>query len=82
MHELQDQYLKHRKEDGQIDFAEFLNVLHNHLKCEKSNEEVLNAFRAYDYKKTGYINTKELRCILTKTGERLTNKDGKYKMIN
>ena len=67
--------------DGQIDFAEFLNILYNHIKTEKANEEVLNAFRAYDYKKTGFITTKELRSILTKTGERLANKDGK-KIIN
>ena len=36
---------------------------------------MLNAFKAYDYKKNGYLTTKELRSILVNTGEKLTNKD-------
>jgi calmodulin len=35
----------------------------------------LNAFKAYDSKKTGVIHSKELRSILTTTGEKLSNKD-------
>ena len=61
--------------DGQIDFAEFLNILHEHLKVQNTNIEILNAFKAYDNRKTGIIESKELRSILTTTGEKLTNKD-------
>lgn len=63
--------------DGHIDFAEFLTVLHQHLQTEDVNREILNAFKAYDVNKTGFVTVKELRVILTKTGERLSNKDGK-----
>ena len=35
----------------------------------------MNAFKAYDSKKTGVIHSKELRSILTTTGEKLSNKD-------
>ena len=61
--------------DGQIDFAEFLNILHEHLKVQDTTTEILNAFKAYDSKKTGVIHSKELRSILTTTGEKLSNKD-------
>ena len=36
---------------------------------------MLNAFKAYDNKKSGFIHSKELRAILTSTGEKLSNKD-------
>ena len=61
--------------DGQIDFAEFLNILHDHLQFEDANKEVLNAFKMYDVNKTGLISIKELKSILTMTGERLTSRD-------
>ena len=63
--------------DGQIDFAEFLNILHEHLQGGNPKEEMLNAFKAYDTKKTGFINAKDLRAILTLTGEKLSNRDGR-----
>lgn len=62
--------------DGQIDFAEFLNILHEHLQGGDAKQEMMNAFKAYDHKKTGFINVKDLRAILTGTGEKLSNKDG------
>lgn len=62
--------------DGQIDFAEFLTILHQHLQAESPTKEIIAAFKAYDVHKTGHVTTKELRSILTKSGERLTNKDG------
>jgi Ca2+-binding EF-hand superfamily protein len=62
--------------DNQIDFAEFLNILHIHLQSENTYMEILNAFKAYDVNKTGNINVNELKSILTKTGERLSSKDG------
>lgn len=63
-------------QDGVIDFAEFLNIIHLHIQSSSPNKEILDAFKAYDVRKTGYLNAKELRSILTSTGERLTNKDG------
>ena len=63
--------------DAQIDFAEFLNILHDHIKIENANDEILNAFKAFDVNKRGYLTSKELKAILTQTGEKLSNKDGK-----
>lgn len=64
-------------QDAQIDFAEFLNILHDHIQTENTNDEILNAFKAYDVNKKGYLTSKELKAILTQTGETLSNKDGK-----
>lgn len=61
--------------DGIVDFAEFLSILHTHLKTEEAYKEILEAFRIYDTKKTGFISAKDLKMILTMTGERLSNKD-------
>jgi Ca2+-binding EF-hand superfamily protein len=47
------------------------------LQTEEANKEILNAFKLYDTKKTGYISAKELKMILTMTGEKLSSKDGK-----
>jgi len=65
-------------EDGQIDFADFLNVIHAHLQNEAASDEVIKAFRVYDQNKTGFISIKELRAILTTTGEKLSNRDGNF----
>lgn len=62
--------------DGHIDFAEFLNILHTHIQSEHANDDILNAFKAYDSNKKGYLTVKELKSILTMTGEKLSNKDG------
>lgn len=68
---------------GRIDFAEFLDILHHHLKTEEAGKEILAAFRIYDTRKTGYISTKDLKFLLTMTGEKLSNKDGKlFSLIN
>jgi len=68
-------------EDGQIDFADFLNIIHAHLQNEAASDEVIKAFRVYDQNKTGFISVKELRAILTTTGEKLSNRDGNVSSI-
>ncbi|CAF1106412.1 unnamed protein product [Brachionus calyciflorus] len=73
--ELSNYFNKYKKEDGQIDFAEFLNVIHLHTQTENANEEILAAFKAYDINKKGYLTAKELKAILTTTGEKLSNRD-------
>jgi len=55
-----------------------LNILHDHLQGGDVKQEMLNAFKAYDHKKTGFINVKDLRAILTGTGEKLSNRDGNF----
>ena len=55
-----------------------MNIVHAHSQTENANDEILNAFKAYDVNKKGYLTTKELKAILTMTGERLSNRDGNF----
>ena len=48
------------------------------MQLENANKEILNAFKLYDVNKTGFITVKELKSILTMTGERLSNKDSLF----
>lgn len=38
---------------GKLTFADFLDVLHKHSNKEKLPDEIINAFRANDYNRTG-----------------------------
>jgi len=67
-----ENYFKTR--GSKVDFATFLDVMHEHSKREKPMQEVVAAFRAHDRQKTGQISAKELRSILMGIGERLTNR--------
>ncbi len=68
-------YFSEYGKDGRIDFAEFLDILHYHLQTEEAAKEILNAFKTYDTRNTGYISVKDFRFLMTMTGEKLTNKD-------
>lgn len=39
--------------DGKLTFADFLDVMHTHSSKEKLPDEIINAFRANDYNRTG-----------------------------
>jgi Ca2+-binding EF-hand superfamily protein len=41
----------------------------------------MSAFKLYDTHRHGYIDAKQLRYILTNTGEKLTDKDGTKRKI-
>ena len=76
--ELKNYFEKYQKDGSHLDFAEFLNILHVHLQTEHASVEILTAFKMFDQKKTGYITVKDLRFMLTQTGEKLSNKDGNF----
>lgn len=57
--------------DGKIDFACFLDILHEHQRKGDPIKEVLMAFRSHDRQRKGVIPAKELRAILTGMGERM-----------
>ncbi len=48
-----------------------------HRSTENAPVEILEAFRHYDTQRLGYIDAKQLKYILTNTGEKLTDRDGK-----
>ena len=64
---------------GVVEFDDFLKIVLEHRSTENTPNEILTAFRLYDTQKQGYIDAKRLRYILTNTGEKLTDKDGKKK---
>jgi calmodulin len=75
--ELKNYYETHKREDGQIDFAEFLNIIHEYLQNVKVNDEMQSAFTCLDPKNSGHIPAQDLKLILTSIGEKLSSRDGK-----
>ena len=63
-------YLK--KKNGNMSFADFLEVMHQHSKVENLPHEVVAAFRANDPKNKGVISAKQLRNLLQTWGEGLS----------
>ncbi|XP_064645444.1 calmodulin-like [Lineus longissimus] len=68
-------YFKKHQRDGKIEFAIFLDVLYEHSKVEKCQDEMLAAFRATDRENRGYISAKDLRHILMSFGEKLSKRE-------
>lgn len=55
-----------------MDFASFLEAMHDHSKVENVDKELLNAFLAHDEEKKGYVPAGEVRNILMKIGMQLS----------
>jgi len=53
-----------------------LKIVLEHRSTEDAPNEILAAFRQYDTQRLGYIDAKQLKYILTNTGEKLTDRDG------
>jgi Ca2+-binding EF-hand superfamily protein len=62
---------------GVVEFDDFLKIVLEHRSTENAPNEILAAFQHYDTQRLGYIDSKQLRYILTNTGEKLTDRDGK-----
>jgi len=60
-----------------VEFDDFLKIVLEHRSTENAPVEILEAFRHYDTQRLGYIDAKQLKYILTNTGEKLTDRDGK-----
>lgn len=63
-------------ETGVVEFDDFLKIVLEHRSTENTPNEIISAFKLYDTQRHGYIDAKQLRYILTHTGEKLTDKDG------
>ncbi|CAE1151364.1 CALM [Acanthosepion pharaonis] len=66
---------KYKNEDSIINFALFLDILHEHCQTENNEKEIMQAFQAHDKNKTGTVPGNELRQILLNLGERLTRNE-------
>ncbi|CAG2113109.1 unnamed protein product [Medioppia subpectinata] len=54
---------------GKLSFADFLDVMHCHSVKEKVSQQVLDAFRASDWTRSGTISVSQLRHYLMDCGE-------------
>ena len=60
---------------GAIDFPEFLTLMNRKMKDTDSEEEVMEAFRVFDWDGSGFISSAELKHVMTNLGEKLTDKE-------
>ncbi|KIM24862.1 hypothetical protein M408DRAFT_331534 [Serendipita vermifera MAFF 305830] len=58
--------------DGSIDFGEFLSLMASHTNEVDSEEELKEAFKAFDRENSGSISVKALGQIMTSIGETLS----------
>lgn len=61
---------------GKMSFADFLEAMHLQTRQEDLPKEVIEAFRAADISRSGYIPARQLAHMLLKWGEQLSNKEG------
>jgi len=64
-----------KEKTKKIDFAAFLDILHQYSQKEPPSTEVLAAFRSHDRARRGQISAFELKSILTGLGEKLTTQE-------
>jgi calmodulin len=61
--------------NGTIDFPEFLTMMSKKMKDSDNDEEIREAFRAFDKDGNGFISAAELRNAMTNLGEKLTDQE-------
>lgn len=59
--------------NGTIDFPEFLTLTARKMKDTDSEEEILEAFKAFDKDSNGFISAAELRHVMTRIDKKLTD---------
>ncbi|ETE57800.1 Calmodulin, striated muscle, partial [Ophiophagus hannah] len=60
-----------------VDFPKFLSFMARRTRHSDTEEEIRAAFRVFDRNGDGYVNTAELRHVLTTVGEKLTDEEVK-----
>ena len=60
---------------GKLSFADFLDVMHSHSVKEKVSQEVMDAFRASDWNRSGTISVGDLKHYLIGCGESVDRKE-------
>lgn len=60
---------------GTIDFAEFLTLMARKIKTKDSEAEIVEAFKVFDTDGSGKISADELRQVMHKLGEKLTDQE-------
>ncbi|XP_023575556.1 calmodulin-like protein 3 [Octodon degus] len=62
-----------RDGNGTVDFPEFLGMMARKMKDTDSEEEIREAFRVFDKDGNGYVSVAELRHVMTRLGEKLSD---------
>ncbi|KAK7096334.1 calmodulin-like protein 4 [Littorina saxatilis] len=73
--EISKYFKKHVSHEGQLDFASFLDVMHEHSSVENCKKELQAALVAQDRSHLGYVNCTDVRQILTSMGEKLSRNE-------
>jgi len=60
---------------GKVDFPEFIEILVKNMSETDAEEELLEAFKILDPEGFGYVNSAEMRNVLTTLGEKLSDDD-------
>ena len=59
-------------ESGTIEFPEFLTMMVRKVKAPDTQEELINAFKMFDYDENGFISAQQLCHVMMNIGEKLT----------
>ncbi|XP_076439267.1 calmodulin-like protein 4 [Babylonia areolata] len=73
--EITKYFKKHVSPDGQLDFASFLDAMHEHSTVENCQRELQEALLAQDRSHSGYVSAAEIRQILSSLGEKLSRNE-------
>ncbi|XP_048750153.2 calmodulin-like protein 4 [Ostrea edulis] len=68
-------YFNKYNKDNKIEFASFLEAMHDQSSAENPEKELLNAFKSHDKEKRGYVNAAEVQHIMMNIGERLSRQE-------
>ena len=60
-------------QDGKISYDEFMTLISNQIKSSEDVDEMSEAFAVFDVDKDGFITKSELRQVMNRLGENLTD---------
>uniref|UniRef100_A0A1I8GLS4 EF-hand domain-containing protein n=2 Tax=Macrostomum lignano TaxID=282301 RepID=A0A1I8GLS4_9PLAT len=60
---------------GELDFPQFLEILHRHRRAENAERDMMEALKLYDPQGRGTVPVSELRRVLCNQGERLSARE-------
>ena len=61
--------------NGTIEFSEFLDKMAGKMAYSPSEKDIYDAFRVFDKDSNGFISPAELRYVMTKMGQELTDEE-------
>ena len=59
--------------DGTVNFKEFMMMINKELEMQDNEQELIEAFKVFDREGNGFINSREVRRVMTNYGYKLTD---------